>query len=106
MPETIVTRWGSIFSSARAIWIVRRIPKSPHPGHQSLWTSVAKSATFRTGLNAIRQHLLPGGRPLRDVPEGGRELRARHRPPIVLEDLVGRLDPGLLPDEPAHVGAE
>src|SRR5947209_16256465 len=86
MPETIVTRWGSIFSSARAIWIVRRIPKSPHPGHQSLWTSVAKSDGFRICSRATGQH-----RPLRRLLADDRldrvvQLRVRHRAAVVLQD--------------------
>src|SRR2546422_3995443 len=106
MPLTIATFDGSSCISARVIWIDRRMPKSPQPGHQSLCTSVWKSATLRTGLDAIREHLLPGGLPLRDGSERLSEFRARHRPPVVLEDVVGRLDPRLLPDEAAHVGAE
>jgi hypothetical protein len=40
MPENIVALCDGTCMSASAIWIAFNIPKSPHPGHQSLWTSV------------------------------------------------------------------
>ena len=40
MPEKIVALSRSIPISANAICNALTIPKSPQPGHQSLWTSV------------------------------------------------------------------
>src|SRR5437016_12409348 len=99
MPETIVTRWGSIFSSARAIWIVRMIPKSPHPGHQAFWTSVAKCDGLRICSRATGQH-----RPLRRLLADDRldrvvQLRVRHEAAGVLQDEMSHLDVGWLANE-------
>src|SRR2546426_899578 len=88
MPEKIATLCFSIFRSARAIWIAFRIPKSPHPGHQSLWTSVWKSAGFNTVSGAMAQHLPLGGLADEDLTDGGVELRARHRAARELHDRV------------------
>src|SRR5467141_1956623 len=106
MPETIVTRCGSIRSSARAIWIVRRIPKSPQPGHQSLWTSVAKSDGFRTCSSATGQHRPLLGLPTKDGAKRVVQLRVRHRPAVVLQDEMGHLDSGLLPDDARELPPE
>jgi hypothetical protein len=40
IPEKMAALWGGIWSSARAIWIDARMPKSPQPGHQSLVSGV------------------------------------------------------------------
>src|SRR5437016_3431645 len=82
------------------------MPKSPHPGHQSLWTSVAKSEGFRTCSSATGQHRPLGGLSLPHGPEGLVELRVRHRPAVVLQDEVRHRDPRVLADDAGELGAE
>src|ERR1700704_4314028 len=106
IPETIVTRCGSIRSSARAIWMVRRMPKSPQPGHQSLWTSVAKSDGFRTCSSATGQHRPLLRLPAKDGTERVVQLGVRHRAAVVLQDHMGHLDSGLLPDDARELPSE
>src|SRR5438094_9952721 len=48
MPEKRTSLLISIGSSVRAIFSPASIPKSPHPGHQSLWTSVLRSESLST----------------------------------------------------------
>src|SRR2546428_6420441 len=102
----MVTRWGSIFSSARAIWIVRRMPKSPHPGHQSLWTSVAKSEGFRICSRATGQHRPLRGLPADDILDRVVQFRVGHRAAVVLQDEVGHLDAAVLSDDARELRPE
>src|SRR2546427_1969958 len=104
MPEKIATLCFSIFRSARAIWIAFRIPKSPQPGHQSLWTSVWKSAGLSSTSGAIAQHLPRRGLAVENRRQTLDELVARHRPPLELHDAVGDPDPCVLADEPRQRG--
>src|SRR6266571_5322044 len=48
IPEKRTSLLISIGSSVRAIFSPASIPKSPHPGHQSLWTSVLRSESLST----------------------------------------------------------
>src|SRR5213593_467402 len=105
MPEKIATLCFSIFRSARAIWIAFRMPKSPQPGHQSLWTSVWKSAGFSRTSGAIAQHLPRRGLAVQDCRQTLVELVARHRTPLELHDAVRDRNPRVLADQPRQRGA-
>src|SRR5208337_4717447 len=83
-PETTTVRDGSTFISVRAIWTALRIPKSPHPGHQSLCAVVFRSES----LSAMFQHQFLGGVPLRDQLDRVVDLLGRHRPSVVLYDQL------------------
>src|SRR5436305_5820179 len=80
--------------------------KSPHAGHQWLWTCVAESEGFRTCSSATGQHRPLGGLSLPHGPEGLVELRVRHRPAVVLQDEVRHRDPRVLADDAGELGAE
>src|SRR5712664_2454660 len=81
-----------------------RMPKSPHPGHQSTWTSVLYScsanflgaaAAAASGMGHHDLLLLVGqGRP-----HALDDLVAREGPAVVLQDVVVEGDAGLLGDQ-------
>src|SRR5712692_3018402 len=48
MPLTTAVRCGGTCNLARAICTALRMPKSPQPGHQSLWISALYSASLKT----------------------------------------------------------
>src|SRR2546427_12867674 len=82
------------------------MPKSPQPGHQSLWTSVAKSAGFMTCSRATGQH-----RPLRRLSadhglDCAVQLRVGHRSAVVLQDEMGHFHPRALAHDPDEMCTE
>src|SRR5439155_349436 len=82
------------------------MPKSPHPGHQSLWTSVAKSEGFRICSRATGQHRPSLRFPAEDRLDGVVQLRVRHRAAVVLHDEVSHLDARMLPDDSGELRPE
>src|SRR2546428_13983457 len=85
IPEKRTSLFMSMGSSVSAIFSPASMPKSPQPGHQSLWTSVRRSES----LSAMGQHhslVLCRGL---DYPfDALVDLVLGHRSPIVLYDLV------------------
>src|SRR5438132_6456520 len=85
-----------------------RMPKSPHPGHQSTWTSVlyccsanflGAAAAAASGMGHHDLLLLFGER----RPHTLDDLVARKGPAVVLEDVVVERHAGLLGDEGAEL---
>src|SRR6266702_3829802 len=76
IPEKRMSLLMSMGSSVSAILSPASMPKSPHPGHQSLWTSVRRSES----LSAMG-----------------------HRSPIVLYDLVVDVYHRLLRNDLGHL---
>src|SRR2546425_1569122 len=107
MPEIIATLYGGIWSWKSACWMELRMPKSPHPGHQSTWTSVLYccSANFfgagavASGMGHHDRFLLLGeGRP-----HALDDLIAREGPAVVLENVVVEGHTGLLRNQGAEL---
>src|SRR2546425_1264535 len=90
---------GSMLISASAIWTALRIPKSPHPGHQSLCASVLSSES----LSATGQDHLLGSIPFRDKLDSLVDLLRGHRAAVVLHDVLLYRDARPLPDQPPEL---
>src|SRR5262249_16610333 len=58
--ETISTSWGAMRSSTIASLIDFSTPKSPHPGHQSGWTSASRSLSVSSAVAIV---VLPAALP-------------------------------------------
>src|SRR5439155_19866794 len=85
IPEKRTSLLMSMDSSVSAILRPASMPKSPHPGHQSLWTSVRRSES----LSAMCQHHSLVLCRVRDYPFGALVgLVCGHCSPIVLYELV------------------
>src|SRR3989442_674018 len=90
---------GSMLISARAIWTALSMPKSPHPGHQSLCASVLSSES----LSAMSQD-----HPIWSVPFSDKfyslvDLLRGHRAPVVLHYILLYGDACPLPDQPTEL---
>src|SRR5687767_2552469 len=108
MPLNTATLSGSRFSCASAIWIPVRIPKSPHPGHQSLCRSDLKSLTvsFLTGASTdIRHHhfRLRLGRAVEARAQRGDHLVLAERTTVELQHAVLDPDAGVLREDRAEL---
>src|SRR5215470_15031659 len=53
IPEMISTSWGAMRSSTIASLIDFSTPKSPHPGHQSGWTSASRSLSVSSAVAMV-----------------------------------------------------
>src|SRR3989454_3076806 len=99
IPETITVLLGSMLISASAIWTALRMPKSPHPGHQSLCASVLSSES----LSAMSQHHSCGSLSFRDKLDSVVDLLRGHWATVVLHDILLYGDASLLPDQPPEL---
>src|SRR5574340_770798 len=89
-PETTTVLDGSTFISASAIWTALRMPKSPHPAHQSLCADVFRSES----LSAMLQHQFFRSLSVVDHLKCVVDLLGRHRPSVVLDDELVDGDAG------------
>src|SRR2546428_6803390 len=86
---------GSMLISASAICTALRMPKSPHPGHQSLCASVLSSES----LSAMSQDHLLGSIPFSDKLDSLVDLLRGHRAAIILHNVLVYGDARPLPDQ-------
>src|ERR1700737_1519467 len=108
MPEIIAILYGGIWSWYRACWIELRMPKSPHPGHQSTWTSVlyccrtnffGAAADAASGMGHHDLLLLFGKRGTHALDDPV----ARERPGGVFQDVSVEGGTGLVGDQGAEL---
>src|SRR5215831_13117758 len=97
MPEKTATRCGSSCISRSVICIALTIPKSPQPGHQSLWTCVlyvfSSSMRNRDLLDSVPYYVF----------DSFVYFVLRKRSSVILDNGVVSPDAGFLTDQPCHL---